>query len=672
MSREDRAETFSRRALVLSGMGGLFFAAVGVRLAQLQIFENEQFRLEAVENRFNFSLRPASRGPIYDRFGIPLAINRRDFRVLILRDQVKGSNRAEKTRNLESSIDAMASVLRLPPIRVQRAKEDARTAPRFLPALVADGLSWEQFAAVSVQAASFPGVRAEMGEARNYPLGPAFAHVVGFVAKANADEAKIDPDARHPGVRVGKEGLEQSQELGLKGKHGQLKIEVNAHGRMIREVEDPRLASTPGEPIVLTIDAELQQVAYDQFKAHDGKPAESGAAIVMDVRTGELLVLCSAPAFDPNKFVDGIAPADYREYLQNEFRPLYHKAVRGIYPPGSTYKMVIGLAALEHGVTTPEETVACPGFAYYGGNRFHCHARRGHGRVNLHDAIKVSCDCYFYQMGFRLGPERMADVSRQFGFGERFELGIPGIARGHVPDTAWKRENRKQDWAIYDSINVAIGQGLMISTPLQLAVMTARIATEGVAVEPVLIREGPGARPRRDWGRLPFKYDNMHKVHLGMIAVSNEAGGTARADIGIEGMVIAGKTGTSQVRRISMAERRSGVLSNASLPWNRRDHGLFVSYAPAENPKYCCVVVVEHGGGGSKAAAPRAREILKATLLKDPSSRPAFSARAQVASAGDRQSLAPAIPVPAPDAPAPAAPAPVTTGSAPTRSGAPT
>ncbi len=652
MSRDERSDIFSRRSLVLSGLGGLFFGAVGVRLAQLQILENSEFRLEAQENRFNFSLKPASRGPIYDRFGIPLAVNRRDFRVLVMRDEVGGRDK------LDPTIDALASILRIPQTRIPRIKEEARIAPRFLPALVADNLSWEQYARVSVEAASFPGVRVQMGEARNYPLGPAFAHVVGFVAKANQQEAERDPEARNPGVRVGKEGLEKSQEAGLRGQHGQIKLEVTARGRVIREVEDPRLAPEPGEPIVLTLDAELQQVAYDQFKPAEGRPAESGAAVVMDVETGELLVLCSAPAFDPNKFVDGIAGPDYRVYLEDEFRPLYHKAVRGIYPPGSTYKMIIALAALEYGVTTPEETVPCPGFAYYGGNRFHCHSRRGHGNVNMHEAIKVSCDCYFYKMGERLGGDRMAEVARKFGFGEGFDIGIPGVARAHVADTKWKRENRNQDWALYDSINVAIGQGLMIATPLQLAVMTARIATEGVAVEPKLIREGPGARPQRPFGRLPFKYDNMHKVHLGMIAVSNEAGGTARADIGIEGVTIAGKTGTSQVRRITMAERRSGVLSNSALPWNRRDHGLFVSYAPAEKPKYCCVVVVEHGGGGSKAAAPRAREILKATLLKDPSRRPAFSASRQMAeAAAGAVPGAPAAAMPAAPATGPGSPA---------------
>jgi penicillin-binding protein 2 len=630
MTKDAGGDEFTRRAITLSSLGGLFFMALGGRMAQLQIFENQEFRLEAAENQFNLLVNPASRGPVYDRFGVPLAVNRRDFRVSIMREDVK---------DLPGTINALASILRIPSERTNMILADARTAPRFMPALVAENLSWEEYARVNVYSASFRGVRAEMGESRNYPLGESFAHVLGYVAKANARDVETDPQSRHPGIRVGKEGIEKSQEAGLKGVHGATKLEVNAHGRVIREVVDPRLNPTTGEAVVLTIDAELQQLAYDQFQASEGKPAEAGAAVVMDVHTGEILVLASAPSFDPNKFVDGIGRADFAGYNEAEMRPLYHKAVRGIYPPGSTYKMVTALAALEAGVTNPEETVSCPGFYTIGGNRFHCHSRRGHGRVNLHDALKVSCDVYFYEMGRRLGGDKMAEISRGFGFGEKFDIGIPGVSAAHVPDTAWKMKNRNQPWAVYDSINVAIGQGLMIATPLQLAVMTARIATEGKSVMPRLIHEGPGATPAVAFKPLPFKYDNLHRVHLGMIAVSNEAGGTARADIGIEGVTLAGKTGTSQVRRITMAERRSGVRSNASLPWKQRDHALFVCYAPAEAPRYCCVVVVEHGGGGSKAAAPRAREIMKATLLKDPSSKPRFSAKTQTAQVTDIKPL---------------------------------
>ena len=622
MSQSDDPDLFNRRAVILSSLGGLYFAALGVRMAQLQIFENDEFRVEAAANQFNLVINPASRGPVYDRFGVPLAVNRRDFRVSVMRDDVK---------DLPTTIGALAAILHLSPEKAAASLREAKSAPRFMPAMVAENLSWEEFSRVSVFGASYPGVRCEMGEARNYPLAESMAHVLGYVARANDKDLLNDVQARHPGIRVGKEGIEKSQEFGLRGAHGATKVEVNAHGRVIREVVDPRLTAKSGAPIVLTIDAEIQQIAYDQFQAKEKRPAEAGSAVVMDIRTGELLALVSAPAFDPNKFVDGINRADFAEYNGAEMRPLYHKAVRGIYPPGSTYKMVTAVAALEAKITDPEETINCPGYYMLGNHRFHCHSRRGHGRVNLHTAIKVSCDVYFYEMGRRIGGDKMAEVARGFGFGQRFDIGIPGVASSVVPDNAWKLKNRGQSWQEYDSLNVAIGQGLITATPLQLAVMAARIATQGSAVEPRLIREGPGAVPITPFKSLPFNHENMHLVHEGMIAVSNEAGGTGRGDLGIPGVTMAGKTGTAQVRRITMAERSVGVRSNASLPWRQRDHALFVCYAPADNPKYCCAVVVDHGGGGGAAAAPRAREIMKATLIKDPSARPAFTTKAKTA-----------------------------------------
>lgn len=605
---------FTRRALVLSGIGGLGFFALGARMAQLQIFENKNFRLEAAENQFNYSVIPATRGAIYDRFGIPLAINRRDFRIMILRSDF------EKREIMFKTIDDISAFLGRSAEESQKLKDDAKIAPRFMPIQIASNLSYEQYTRLSLFKPYYQGFYPEMGENRNYPLADAFAHLIGYVAKANDEEAKLDKDAKHPAIRVGKEGLEKSLEQSLKGKHGARKVEVDAHGKIVKEVYDPRNNPVHGEPVVLTIDAELQQLAYDQMAG------ESGSIVLMDVRNGELLVLASAPGFNTNKFVDGIKGPDYKAYLEDEKRPLYHKAVRGLYPPGSTYKPVTGIAALENGVTDGEETVYCPGFYEYGGNRFHCHSRRGHGRVNLHDAIKVSCDVYFYEMGRRVG-EKMGATARKFGFGTAFDIGIPGVAKGYAPDAEWKMGRFKKPWEGYDSINMSIGQGLMISTPLQLAVMTARIASGGKEIVPTLIRNGPPIDPSQIKD-IPVDKKFIERVHKGMIAVSNEAGGTARADIGVEGVIIAGKTGTAQVRRITKAERASGVKSNASLDWKMRDHGLFISYAPADNPKYCAIAVIEHGGSGSKMAAPKAREVLKAALLKDPSALPVYDPKA--------------------------------------------
>jgi penicillin-binding protein 2 len=617
-------DLFSRRAMVLSSLGGLFFGAIAVRMAQLQIFENDEFRLEAAENQFNLLVNPASRGLIYDRFGVPVAVNRRDFRVSVMRSD---------NDDLDKTISALASILQMPSGKAASVLADARIAPRFMPAVIAENLSWEEYSRVNVYAASYPGVRAEMGESRNYPLGESMAHVLGYVGRANAKEVESDKEARNPGVRIGKEGIEKSQEAGLKGKHGASKVEVNARGRVIREVVDTRFDPVSGQAIVLTIDAELQQVAYDQFSATQKRPAESGAAVLMDLKTGDVLALVSAPSFDPNKFVDGIAQSEFSEYNTNERQPLYHKSVRGTYPPGSTYKLITTLAALEAGLITPEEGINCNGVINISGNLFHCSSRRGHGMVHLHEAVKSSCDLYYYELGRRLGGQLIGDMARKLGIGGQYDLGIPGVRTGYVADPAHKLSAFKQNWTIGDTINSSIGQGLVAVSPLQLAIMAARVGSKGLAVEPRLIHEGPGATPVKDFASLGFDPNNIELLHKGLFGVCNEPGGTARMNLEIEGMTLAGKTGTSQVRRISMAERRTGVRSNAQLPWKMRDNALFVCYGPSENPRYACAVVVEHGGTGGVAAAPRAREIMRATLLKDPSSMPRFSANAQIATA---------------------------------------
>lgn len=637
MSTDHDHGMFTRRALTISALGGLFFAAVGVRMAQLQIFENNEFRLEAAENQFNLLVAPASRGAVYDRFGVPLAVNRRDFRVSVMREDVV---------DLPGTINALASILRLPTDKAAAVLADARVAPRFMPALVAENLSWEEYSRANVYAASFPGVRAEMGEARNYPLGESFAHLIGYVAKANDKDVAADPQSRHPGIRVGKEGIERSQERGLKGTHGATKLEVTAHGRVIREVEDPRLNPVAGEAIVLTIDAELQQVAYDQFSASEGSPAQSGAAVLLDLVTGDVLALVSAPGFDPNKFVDGIGRADFAAYNTDERQPLYHKSVRGTYPPGSTYKVVTGLAALEAGVITEEDTIFCGGAINIGGNLFHCASRRGHGRVNFHQAFRASCNVYFYELGRRLGGEKIGAMAAKLGIGQKYELGIPGVRTGYVATPDYKLSTFRQRWTMADTINSCIGQGLVAVSPLQLAIMVARVGAKGKALEPRLIHEGPGAAPVRAFASLGFNPKNIEIMLKGLYGVANEAGGTARGDVGIEGLTIGGKTGTAQVGRISAADRRAGIR-NASLERKRREHALYVCYGPTENPRYACAVVVEHAGaGGGKAAAPRAREIMRATLLKDPSSKPRFSAKQQVADAQSAPSLAPLNAIP--------------------------
>jgi penicillin-binding protein 2 len=434
-----------------------------------------------------------------------------------------------------------------------------------------------------------------------------FAHIVGYVGPVSDKDLEgienPDPILTIPKFQIGKIGVERWQEDVLRGHAGNKRIEVNAVGRVMRELE--RIDGQPGADLMLTIDADVQNFVQARLGA------ESAAAVIMDVTNGDLIAIASSPSFDPNLFVRGISQTDYSGLLENDHRPLANKTVQGVYPPGSTFKMVTGLAAMVAGESTVETTIRCPGYIESGGRRFHCWKHGGHGSVNLARALAESCDVYFYEIAQRVGIDKIAEMGRKLGLGMRHDLPMSAIAEGTMPNKAWKQESYQADWVIGDTINASIGQGYVLTSPLQQAVMTARIAT-GRAVVPRLIRavdgrliDAPVAPPLEIEGSiLRAVQDGMHEVVMG-------AHGTAKSSrIVDETMVMAGKTGTSQVRNISAAERARGVVSNDQLPWERRDHALFVAFAPYDAPKYAVSVVVEHGGGGSLVAAPIARDII--------------------------------------------------------------
>ena len=400
------------------------------------------------------------------------------------------------------------------------------------------------------------------------------------------------------------------------------------------EDESERHDPIRGSGLVLTLDHDLQRIAMQNFGE------QAGSAVVMDIHTGDLLVMASAPGFDPNLFVNGISQANFAAYNEDEKKPLYHKTVTGVYAPGSTFKMMVGIAAKQAGVED-NWAVGCSGGFAYGGRVFHCWRAGGHGRVNLHDAIKHSCDVYFYQAALRAGPERIAAVARQFGLGQHFDVNVPNIRDGLIPDPTWWQENRHEQWTGGLTVNYGIGQGAMGITPLQLAVMAARLGNNGLAVSPRLVREGPGVtdppQPPRMNG---IESEFLARVRDGMYGVCNEPGGTAtRAGAlelvrhpetgaatpvspetrGWQPVQIAGKTGTAQVRALGANRGRH----YSTIEWKYRDNALFCCFGPWHEPRYACAVVVEHGGAGSAVAGPIAREIMRATLLRDPSRRAA-------------------------------------------------
>ncbi|MGR3571951.1 penicillin-binding protein 2 [Brevirhabdus sp.] len=599
---DDSARKVNRRALVIGGVQLGILGALGLRMRYLQVDQADQFRMLAEENRVNVSLLAPARGLIHDRNGVLIAGNAQNYRIVIVR---------EDAGDVEEALNKLVKLVKLDQETLDRTIKEVKRRSAFVPVTVADRLSWKDVAEVAVNAPALPGISPDVGLSRSYPLQDDFAHIVGYVGPVSdyylSKTQDDDPLLQIPGFQIGKSGTEAKLEDKLRGQAGYKRIEVNAVGRVMRELD--RQEGEPGENIQLTVDANLQNFVQQRLAG------QSAAAVVTDVRTGDLVAVGSTPSFDPNKFVRGISSADYKELTGNKYRPLANKSVQGAYPPGSTFKMVTALAALEGGFVRPEETVYCPGYRETGGRRFHCWKRSGHGRVDLNMSLQQSCDVYYYAMAERVGIEKMSEMANRLGLGIRHDIPMSAVSDGLIPTKQWKREARGAEWLIGDSVNAVIGQGYVLASPLQLSVMTARIAS-GRAVTPRLVRSVNGiAQPSGAGADLGLSPSALAAVQKGMFSVSNTPRGTGyRSRIAEKTMLMAGKSGTSQVRNITAAERARGVIRNEDLPWERRDHALYVCYAPFDDPRYAVSVVVEHGGGGSSAAAPIARDILLQAL----------------------------------------------------------
>ncbi len=564
---------FTRRSFVLGGAQLSIGALLAARMTYLSIFENERYALLAESNRVNLSLIPPRRGWIVDRKGQPLALNRTVFRVDIIPDRMK---------NGPVTLDALTKILKLTPDERDRINRDIDKAAGFQPVQIAENLDWERYAAVSIRAPDLPGVVPAQGFARYYPEGAAVGHLLGYVGAASAKdyERTKDPLYITPGFKIGKDGIERIMEPVLRGTPGARRSEVTARGKLVRD-----LATRPdvtGSTLHLTIDAGLQAYAARRMGTN------SGALTVIDVATGEVLALVSMPSFDPNSFSDGIGRLEYASLVSDDHLPLRNKVLQGLYPPGSTVKPMNALALLAAGVD-PKATVGCSGAYRVGSGVFHCWKRGGHGAIDMHRAVEQSCDVYFYRMAQTVGYDRIAQTARSLGLGQKFELPFESQSFGTVPDAAWKMRKYKTAWTIPDTINASIGQGYLLASPFQLAVMAARIASGRALVPTILKRPHVPPAPALD-----VTPEHLAFVHDAMSAVVNRNGTAAAARLQIPGIELGGKTGTAQVRRITTAERARGVLNNASLPFKLRDHALFVCFAPVANPRYAAGIVLEH------------------------------------------------------------------------------
>lgn len=575
VTEANQSYSFTRRAVALGGMQAGVGALLAVRMGWLSIAENEHYQMMAESNRVNMTLMPPRRGWIVDRNGVPIANNRTDFRVDIIPDRLQDKDRV---------LALLQEILGLKPEDVERIKIDLKRAAGFQPVQVAENLDWERFAAIGVRLPELPGVAPTRGFSRNYPGGAAVAHLTGYVGAASAEQYREtrDPLLVTPGFKLGKDGLEKTLEEKLRGTPGAKRIEVTARGKLVRELATR--PDQPGQTGRLTIDVGLQEYAARRLGTN------SGSAVVIDCKTGEMLAMVSMPAYDPNSFSDGISHFEWDMLSKDDHVPLMNKVLQGLYPPGSTVKPMNALALMAAGVD-PEERIGCSGAMRVGNGVFHCHKRGGHGGVNMKTAVMQSCDIYFYEMVRRLGYDKIAPIARQVGLGQRFDLPFPSQRYGTMPDPAWKMAKYKEDWTVADSLNASIGQGYVLANPLQLAVMAARLAS-GRALQPSILAS------QVDRNAPPLDIDPAHlaQVRDAMYGVVNEGGTGGAARMLVPGVSLAAKTGTAQVRRITRAERASGVLKDAALPFKLRDHALFVCFAPADNPRYAAGIVLEHNG----------------------------------------------------------------------------
>ena len=598
-----RSGVFTRRALLL-GAGELgVLGVLGAKLYQVQVVEGDRYATLAESNRISARLTAPPRGRILDRFGTVVGGNKLNWRALLT---------VEQTDSVDDTLDAFSRVVTLADHERARIEREMRKRRRFIPLVVREFLSWEEMAKIEVNAPDLPGIYVDVGTTRLYPFGPALAHVVGYVAPPNDADVGDEPMLALPGIRIGRAGMEKAQDVALRGRAGAVQMEVNAVGRIIRELD--RQEGQSGQDLGLTIDVGLQNSVLKRLGN------ESASAVVMDCRNGEVLAMTSNPSFDPSLFNSGVSQAQWLQWTSNRKAPLINKAAAGVYAPGSTFKMAVAIAGLEAKTITPGSRISCPGYLDLGDTRFHCWSKYGHGALDVRSALKHSCDVFFYEVARRTGIDRVAATANRFGIGVDLGIELPGARKGLMPTREW-RMRKGHAWNIGDTISCGIGQGYIQTTPLALCTYVSRVAT-GRAVEPHLTRTigstlQKGVQPT-DWPALGMPEAYLHLCREGMWAVVNDVGGTApTARLPIAGMTLAGKTGSTQVRRVSREARERGFKSE-NLPWEFRPHALFVCYAPYDAPRYAVSVVVEHGNAGAAAAAPLARDIMVDVLTRDP------------------------------------------------------
>ena len=624
-SNIEKSRVISRRVFILTSAKIFLFAAITSRLYNLQISDREKYEILSDKNRIKEWKTPSQRGIITDFFNNLLAENDRVFQAHLVLDEIK---------DFDATIFKLKNIIDLNDNEVKNIYKKKQKLKPWDTLVVSENLSWNQFSKLNLYLHELEGAKPVLSTSRYYPYANDMVHVVGYVGDVSVkdiEEKKEIEENFVPGLKVGKTGIENSQEKLLIGKYGIKRYEVNAFGKRISQID--YLKETQGESIKLTIDTEIQKLAQDLLKD------KAGSICAMDIYTGEIVAMASSPTYDPNKFTHGIKSKDWKEIQNNPFRPLINKSVAGLYSPGSTIKPLVALAALEYDIINPEKVFRCRGHKYpyeLYGEKFHCWKKHGHGYMRLRNAIKQSCDVYFYDVARLLGVDKLSVIAKRYGLGSKVLDNLYIDERiGIVPSTKWKRQHLEQSWYLGETVITGIGQGYIQTTPLQLCLMTAQLANGGYKIKPniiygdnyfsfeeiiskikmhkPLLHEQNILKEKeiKNYERMFKKSENVKFVLDAMFGSTNEMYGTSyKSRYEDPKYQFAGKTGTSQVRRITKKDRELD-LDTSQIEYRNRDHALYVAFAPYKNPRYSISVLIEHGGSGSKAAAPLAKKIIK-------------------------------------------------------------
>ena len=588
-----------RRVLLLGSFKLIVFSVIIGRLYKLQVVDREKYKTLSDSNRISIKFHAPSRGKILDSQGNIIADNKDvyslTYNILYL------DNIYSVLKSLKNLINLNDEEIRLINERINNINKNQQSI------LLKEYLSWKELSIIYVNLDTLQGVSINSASIREYSRGSYYAHIVGYTSYFGDKNKNADYEKNIPFFLKGKNGIEKIYDSFLKGVPGKEEIEVNAKGRYVRRLS--MIKSKPGKDIQLTVNSEIQDYA------HKAIGSNIGAALVLDAKNGDIICSTSTPSYDPNIFSKTLLDSNWEKIINSANAPLVNRSINGLYPPGSTFKPVVALAALQNGLITDKDKIHCSGTYVLGNRKFHCWKKSGHGNLNLSDAIAQSCDVFFYELALRLGIDKISETAKLLGFGKYYDE-YYGIPKSIVPNKKWKKDNFNESWQKGETLNVGIGQGFLLSTPLELAIMTGNLINNGKIISPNIIKSISGEKIKNDNLNKGnnFNIEHLNIIKNAMYKVINSPKGTAwKSRINDEDFQIAGKTGTSQVRIISAKERETGIIKNEDLPYEKRDHALFIGFAPFDNPKYITTVILEHAGGGASYAAPIARDLLIAT-----------------------------------------------------------